>query len=77
MTNFIPQKTKAFNDREPPWVNKKVKTMVQEKKTDPLYLKNTLYLENKSNILASKLERHQNWYIKPWKPARTSTTETS
>ena len=54
MTNFIPQRTKAFKDRDPPWVNKKVKTMVQEKKTYPLYLK------NKSNILASKLERHQN-----------------
>ena len=32
MTNVIPHETKIFNDREPPWVNKKVKTMIQEKK---------------------------------------------
>ena len=32
MTNFIPHETKVFNDREPPWINNKVKTMIQEKK---------------------------------------------
>ena len=32
MTNFIPHATKIFNDREPPWINNKVKTMIQEKK---------------------------------------------
>ena len=32
MTNFIPHETKIFNDREPPWMNNKVKTMIQQKK---------------------------------------------
>ena len=32
MTNFIPHKTKIFNDREPTWINFKVKTMIQEEK---------------------------------------------
>ena len=27
MADFIPYETKTFNDREPPWTNKKVKTM--------------------------------------------------
>ena len=40
MTNFIPHETKIFNDREPPWINNKVKTMIQEKnKVYQLYLK--------------------------------------
>ena len=33
-TNFIPHETKIFNDKEPPWINNKVKTMIQEKKTN-------------------------------------------
>ena len=32
MANFIPHETKIFNDREPPWIKNKVKTMIQEKK---------------------------------------------
>ena len=32
MTNSIPNETKIFNDWEPPWINNKVKTMIQEKK---------------------------------------------
>ena len=32
MTNFIPHEIKIFNDREPPRINNKVKTMIQEKK---------------------------------------------
>ena len=55
MTNFILNETKIFNDREPPWINKKVKTMI--KKTPKIY---QLYLKNKSNMLATKLERLQN-----------------
>ena len=31
MTNFIPHETKIFIDREPPWADNKVKTMIQEK----------------------------------------------
>ena len=27
MTNFIPHETNIFNDREPPWINNKVKTL--------------------------------------------------
>ena len=55
MTNFIPNETKIFNYPEPPWINKKVKAMIQEKnKIDQLYLK------NKSNISAKKLETLKN-----------------
>ena len=55
MANFIPHETKIFNDREPPWINNKVKTMIQEKnKIDQLYLK------NKSNMLTTKLQTLQN-----------------
>ena len=52
MTNFIPHETKIFNDPEPPWINSKVKQMIQEK--------NKVYLKNKSNMLATKLETLQN-----------------
>ena len=31
-TNFIHHETKMFNDRKPPRINHKVKTMIQEKK---------------------------------------------
>ena len=42
MTNFIPHETKVFNDPEPPWINNKVKTMIQEKKQNlsALYVSN-------------------------------------
>ena len=54
MTNFIPHETKIFNYREPPWINKKVKAMIEKKnKIDQFYLK------NKSNI-AKKLETLKN-----------------
>ena len=56
MTNFIPDEIKIFNDREPPWINNKVKTMIQEK--NKIY---QLYLKNKNNMLATKLETLQNW----------------
>ena len=55
MTNFIPHETKIFNDRESPWINNKVKTIIQEK--NKIY---QLYLKNKSNMLATKLETLQN-----------------
>ena len=55
ITNFISHETKIFNDREPPWTNNKVKTMIQEK--NKIY---QLYLKNKSNMLATKLETPQN-----------------
>ena len=56
MTNFIPDEIKIFNDREPPWINNKVKIMIQEK--NKIY---QLYLKNKNNMLATKLETLQNW----------------
>ena len=55
MTNFIPHETKFFNDWEPPWINNKVKTMIQEK--NKIY---QLYLKNKSYMLATKLKTMQN-----------------
>ena len=33
MTKLIPHETKIFKDWEPRWINNKVKTMIQEKKT--------------------------------------------
>ena len=59
MTNFISNETKIFNDRKPPWINNKVKTMIQEK--NKIY---QLYLKNKSNMSATKLERLQNLIYK-------------
>ena len=47
--------TRIFNDREPPWIDNKVKTMIQEK--NKIYQH---YLKNKSNMLAAKLESLQN-----------------
>ena len=44
MKNFILYKTQIFHDWEPPWINNKGKTMIQENKIYQLYLK------NKSNI---------------------------
>ena len=55
MTNFIPHETKIFNDQKPPWINNKVKTMIQEKNKSYL-----LYSKNKSNMLTTKLETWQN-----------------
>ena len=55
MTNFIPHETKIFNNRDPSWINNKVKTMIQEK--SKIY---RLYLKNKSNMLATKPETLQN-----------------
>ena len=46
--SFIPHKTKTFNDREPPWINNKAKTIIQEK--NKTY---QLYLNKKSNTLAT------------------------
>ena len=54
MTNFFPHETKIFNDREPPWINNKVKTMIQEK--NKIY---QLYLKNKSSMLVNKLKTLQ------------------
>ena len=54
MTNFILHETKIFNDREPPWINNKVKTMIQEK--NKIY---QLYLKNKRNMLVTKLKTMQ------------------
>ena len=45
---------KIFNDLEPPWINNKVKTMIQEK--NKIY---QLYLKNKSNMLVTKLKTLQ------------------
>ena len=54
MANLIPHETKIFNDREPPWINNKVKTMIQEKNKIHQF-----YLKNKSNMLVTKLEALQ------------------
>ena len=60
MTNFIPYESKIFNDREPPWIDNKVKTIVKEK--NKIY---QLYFKNKSNMLATKLETVQNVIYDP------------
>ena len=56
MTNFIPHETKIFKiSKIYPWINSKLKTMIQEK--NKIY---QLYLKNRSNMLATKLETLQN-----------------
>ena len=55
MTKFILHETKIFNDQEPPWINNKVKMMIQEK--NKIY---QLYLKNESSMLATKLKTQQN-----------------
>ena len=69
-TNFIPHETKIFNDQEPPWINNKVKTMIQEKKKK-FY---QLYLKNKSNILATIFETFQNQIYETLKRRKTTKT---
>ena len=54
LTNFISHETKILSDRELPWINNKVKRMIQEK--DKIYH----YLKNKSIMLVIKLETLQN-----------------
>ena len=55
MINFIPHDAKTFNDREPPWINNKVKTFIQEE--NKIY---QFYLKIQINILATKFETLQN-----------------
>ena len=55
MINFIPHDAKAFNDRDPPWINNKVKAFIQEE--NKIY---QFYLKNQINILATKFETLQN-----------------
>ena len=57
MTSFIPHETKILNDRETPWINNKVKTMIQKKKRSKIY---QIYLKISSTMLATKLETLQN-----------------
>ena len=54
MATFIPQGAKIFNDQEPPWINNKVKTMIQGK--NKIY---QLYLKNEIDMLATKRETLQ------------------
>ena len=68
-TNFIPHETKIFNDQEPPWINNKVKTMIQEK--NKFY---QLYLKNKSNILATIFETFRNQIYETLKRRKTTKT---
>ena len=51
-TNVIPHETKIFNDREPPWINNKVKTMIQEKNK----------LETLQNLIYENLESCKSKY---------------
>ena len=71
MTNFIPHETKIFNDRESPWINNKVKTIIQEK--NKIY---QLYLKNKSNMLATKLETLQNLIYETLESCKANTMKT-
>ena len=45
--NFIPRKTTTSNDKDPPWMNKQIKTLTAEKKA--------LYERLKQRMLNSKL----------------------
>ena len=45
--NFIPHETITCNDKDPPWMNKQIKTLIAEK--------NTLYKRLKQRVVNSKL----------------------
>ena len=46
-SNFIPHKTVTPNDKDPPWMNKQIKTLIMEK--------NGLYKRLKQRLVNSKL----------------------
>ena len=73
-SNFIPQETKNFKDREPLWINNKVTTMIQEKKK--VY---QLYMKNRTNVLETKFETQQTliYERKPWRVVIASTIKTT
>ena len=68
MTNFISHETKIFIDQEPPLINKKVKTMIQEK---------TIYQRDLKNMLQPHFKHCKTWYMKPWRAVKASTMKTS
>ena len=72
MTTFTCHKTKIFADREPPWINRKLETMNQEK--NKVY---KFYLKNKSNMPATKFERLENVMYETLESCKASTTKTS
>ena len=45
--NFIPHETITCNDKDPPWMNKQIKTLIAEK--------NALYKHLKGRMVNSKL----------------------
>ena len=70
MTNFIPHEVKIFNNRELPWINNKVKTIILEK--NKIY---QLYLKNKSNMVATKPETLQKLIYKTLESCKSKYCE--
>ena len=70
MTNCIPHKTKIFNDRGPPWINNKMKTMIQGK--NKIY---QLYLKNEIDMLATKRETLQNFIYETLESCKSKYNE--
>ena len=49
MSNFIPNETKLVDDRDPPWITRKLKNMIQEKN---LFYKKYLKSNNQETFQA-------------------------
>ena len=45
LSNFIPHETIVFDDKDPPWFNNRIKTLIQKKKKKNATYKNLLPLQ--------------------------------
>ena len=70
MTNFIPHETKLFNYGERPWIHNKLKAISQQQQKNY-----QLYLKDKSNMLATKLETLQNMIYETMESCKSSFYE--
>ena len=62
--NFIPHKTISCNDKDPPWMNKQIKTLVTEKSALYKHLKRRMLnskLLNKLDALQARLQSSINF----------------
>ena len=63
--NFIPRKTTTSNDKDPPWMNKQIKTLTAEKKALYERLKRRMLnskLFDKFDALKAKLQNSINYF---------------
>ena len=55
MSNFIPNETIIFDDRDPPWLKKNLKNMINHK--DVIYKKLIHHIDSPSKITSSLFAR--------------------